>query len=226
MKKVQAISGKLINFFFIPMILISLVGAVSLLPSIIQGTSYKFIGVLTICLFIGWIVVQLKKEMFGSNTIGKISGFAVNYKKWILFIFSIVIIVWQISLIYYLSGLSIWDPGIVSLAASNNEYWVKDYFSVNPNNLSLLFLEHIIWIVFRHPSIYKFITILNGLNLAMIDVATCLIVLIVKNFIRRKSVVYFVKVSVSVLMILSPWLTIMYTDTIGFFLTSVNMLLS
>lgn len=214
-------SNKIINFFFVPLSAISLVGAISLLPGIIQFVSNGTLSICIFFLFFLWI-------LFVTRHTHLIKAIFVDWTKHCkvhLFIFAMLLIFWQSSIVFYLSGTSLWDPNSIVLVAMGHLPSLKDYFSLNPNNVLMLLFERVVWVTFQKPPLKTFQIILTIFNVIVVD--TAFVILIQEMFSRLKKgmKVSLPAIIMLVLLLASPWIVIVYTDLFGAFLTTLNIFL-
>ncbi|MCH5380478.1 hypothetical protein [Limosilactobacillus reuteri] len=130
------------------------------------------------------------------------------------------VVLWQLYLVLALSGFNIWDPGIIIYKAMKKPIWVKDYFSYNPNTLFLMFYEHWVWIAFNKPSIQHLTIILNLINLSIFDFSLVVLYKMLKEKISK------IVLGFSVLLMgITPWYCIPYSDILAFALSVFTLYL-
>lgn len=130
----------------------------------------------------------------------------------------ITLILWQLLMIFTISGFSTWDPGIIVLQATGQKQWVPDYFSYNPNTLPLMFFEHFVWRAIGSPS-YKVLTIvLNIINMMLVDTSVyCLMKSLQYKYNRR--IRNYIFLCICLLMLITPWICLPYSDPLSFAFT-------
>lgn len=146
----------LANIFFIPLLLISLLGAAATLLNDVAEASKS--GILMMDILIVMLIllflVRHMKPLFSIN--GKFS-------RYLRYFMLGAILFWQFYLLLNMSGLCFWDPGSIMLKAIGKASWAsKDYFSFNPNTFFLLLIEHSIWKGLGQPSL-RILTVTLGL---------------------------------------------------------------
>ena len=72
-------------------------------------------------------------------------------------------ILWQLMLVFALTGNTEWDPTILSFAAAGRPAWVTDYFSTCPNNYLLLVIERVLWKACNLVGIHNYAVFVAGL---------------------------------------------------------------
>lgn len=169
-------SSSFINFFLVPLLVISLVGSISLLPGLIQKLPDKIFLVLVCLLIVGYLfyhypVLDCKKFF--------------HYIKIPLLVTIILItIIWQIMLIRSLSGNYGWDPHFMlydSLKIPYADDISRSYFSLYPNNFLLLIIEKVFQACFGLKSLASLTYGLNIFNLVIIDISGIVLFFAVKN---------------------------------------------
>ena len=102
--KFEKISNKLVDFFLMPLLVISICGSISLLPTLLQLVPNKailcFIGVLILA-YVGYSLLRVKEKFFRIPN---------KIKKLLLIIFICITLIWQFMLVRALSGEFGWDP--------------------------------------------------------------------------------------------------------------------
>ncbi|MFD0898606.1 glycosyltransferase family protein [Loigolactobacillus binensis] len=122
--------------------------------------------------------------------------------------------VYQISLIYTLAGETGFDTGIVKWGAQSTsipaESYLYNYFSHYPNNLGLLFFERLVYRATKFFGLTNYTIVLDVINLLAVDIALILI-----SFVLRQQLKRTVRwVLLPLILLLSPWIVIVYTDTL------------
>lgn len=205
--------------------LISLIGAISLLPNIMSNVSAEFIAVLTVIIVLIYIFFELYRIRKVKEKVLDILRFVTSKKKFYIWLcVGILIVLWQLYLIHYLAGISYWDPGIIEMTAARKRVWVVGYFSTNPNNILILLIEHAIWVIFNRPSVYLFSKILSVVNLFAVDSSLIIIIYLLKKLLKRKKTIFFSSICFTCLIVLPAWILIPYTDTFGLFMTCISVL--
>lgn len=208
-------SNRFINVFYLPLVVISLFGAVSFLLDqlyVLQAKSILIIDIFLIiigtCYLIKWgkirVAIDLIVKRLGSK----------NIKRGLV----VLILIWQLVMILSISGFSTWDPGIIILQATGQKQWVPDYFSYNQNTLPLMFFEHLVWRLIGSPS-YKVLTIvLNIINMILVDTSVYLLLNHEKQRLNKKTLNY-ISICICLLMLVTPWICLPYSDPLSFAFT-------
>lgn len=210
-------SNRFINVFYLPLVVISLFGAVSFLLDqlyVLQAKSILIIDIFLIiigtCYLIKWgggkirVAIDLMVKRLGSK----------NIKRGLV----VLILIWQLVMILSISGFSTWDPGIIILQATGQKQWVPDYFSYNQNTLPLMFFEHLVWRLIGSPS-YKVLTIvLNIINMVLVDISVYLLLKYEKQQLSKKTLNY-ILICICLLMLVTPWICLPYSDPLSFAFT-------
>lgn len=208
-------SNRFINVFYLPLVVISLFGAVSFLLSqlyVLQSKSILIIDIVLmligICYLIKWdkikSVIELTVRRLGSK----------NIKRGLV----ILILIWQLVMILSVSGFSTWDPGIIILQATDQKQWVPDYFSYNQNTLPLMFFEHLVWRLIGSPSFKVLTIVLNVLNMVLVDLSVYLLLRYEKKRLSRETLNY-ISICTCLLMLITPWICLPYSDPLSFAFT-------
>ncbi|WP_461240955.1 glycosyltransferase family protein [Paucilactobacillus sp. N302-9] len=221
----KEVTNKIINLFFMPLSVISLIGAVAELPNIIQNVPNRTLAILIVGGLILWMLFLLKNTYFIKKFSSLVSNLIKRHKLVILIIAFTVVLIWQLSMVFYLSGISFWDPRSLSLVATGHLPSLKDYFSLNPNNLLMLLFERAIWVVSQRPSMEQFQMTLGVINVVIIDMAFFLLANVIHSRIGTGMKAIIPIAMMLILVIASPWVVIVYTDLFGFFLTAINIFL-
>lgn len=206
--KFEKISNKLVDFFLMPLLVISICGSISLLPTLLQLVPNKailcFIGVLILA-YVGYSLLRVKEKFF--RILNKI-------KKPLLVILICMTLIWQLMLVRALSGKFGWDPRFfieyiykISSKISND----KIYFSLYPNNFLLLVIEKFFQSIFSIKTPNGLILKLNFLNIIIIDVSAILLFEAVKKLFSKR-VAYYTIFLYWILYMMWPFVVIPYTD--------------
>lgn len=205
--------NKLVNIFFIPLVVISLMGSISLLLGQITSASTVTIIILNV-IWISGVIIYLLHEQY--KKIGDIILKCLKrHVKIIKLILIILLVLWQLYLIVTISGKSEWDPGNILLAAMRKKGQFPHYFSYYPNTLFLLFYEHFIWIIFGKPNIVAFTMLINVVNLIIFDLSLVLLYKFVNHKLGRLTANVTIFLSCCLIGI-TPWYCIPYSDILSF----------
>lgn len=155
----------------IPLLVISICGSISLLPTLLQlvpNNAILFIGLLILA-YVGYSLLRVKEKFFRIPN---------KIKKLLLIIFICITLIWQFMLVRALSGEFGWDPRsfieyIYRIPSIINDD--KIYFSLYPNNFMLLIIEKFFQAIFNIKTPNGLILGLNVLNIFIIDVSVFLL---------------------------------------------------
>lgn len=222
--KVRTSAVYAINIIFLTLVSVSIIGAIALIPDLFTQISGWVVGIVDVFWIITVACILSKKlRLFISQMIRSVITKMRGYKKFVLTITAFIIVIWQIFLVYNLSGWSGWDPSFLTAAATYKV--VEDsYFSVYPNVVFQLFINHFVWILTGQQSRETLIIILNLLNILMLDTALLLLLKSLRKLFNGR---YLCETAVLGLLIigLSPYVAIPYTDIISFLLSSIAIYL-
>ncbi|GAO99112.1 glycosyltransferase family protein [Fructobacillus ficulneus] len=202
--------------------MISLIGAIAILPENIDGLSGGFIKIVDILILLsaGIFVFRHYYSSYWNKMLDTFSFLAT--KNTTFFVIFLIIIFWQVYCVYLLSGTSTWDwMFLVQRATTSKLGWPwPNYLSINPNNTMLLKLESMYWHLLNHPTFEHFMYALNLLNVVIIDFGTYLVWRLGKKFTHQTTA----KITLILLLALFtcvPFFVIPYSDTLSFFLTAL-----
>lgn len=203
----EKISNKLVDFFLIPLLVISICGSISLLPTLLQLVPNKailcFVGLLILA-YVGYSLIA--KQTF-LRILNKI-------KKPLLILLICSTLIWQFMLVRALSGKFGWDPiffiGYIYRISSIINY-DKIYFSLYPNNFMLLIMEKFFQAVFNIKTPNGLILGLNVLNILIIDVSVFLLFLAISKLFSKR-VAWVTTFLYWLLYMIWPFVVIPYSD--------------
>ncbi|MGX5165627.1 hypothetical protein ACWKST_07535 [Limosilactobacillus reuteri] len=205
-------SNKLLNFFLFILSSISIIGALSLIPTDFASITKSMFWVLV-------FLIVLTYSFIKSKSLRKI---VLNLRRWIIFISIILTFCWQFILVKTLSGNTWWDTSIVAQAASGQKNWLgMMYFSYYPNTFYLFRFEKFIFEAFNLGNFKELTTVLNNINIIVLDLSFVFLINAVKRIFKKKKVTYLVGFFSWILIVLSPYVVIFYSDTLGFFVSSL-----
>nr|WP_288489854.1 hypothetical protein [uncultured Limosilactobacillus sp.] len=211
----KKLSNRFINVFYLPLIVISLFGAVSFLLNqlyMLQTKSILIIDVFLIIIVICYLIKLGKVKAVIDLTVKRLES--KNIKRGLV----ILILIWQLVMIWSISGFSTWDPGIIILQATGQSQWVPNYFSYYQNTLPLMFFEHLVWRLIGSPN-YKVLTIvLNIINMMLVDTSVYLLLKHEKQRLNKKTLNY-ISICICLLMLVTPWICLPYSDPLSFAFT-------
>ncbi|MBS9334892.1 hypothetical protein LQZ24_02410 [Fructobacillus sp. M1-13] len=216
---------RITNTLLLALLSISLLGTVSLFPRIVTGSNKFFVlFLLFIFALFAFFVICQNKFLFHFNFVKKFFEKSVFNTKLVSHfgVCSIVFLLlfWQYYCIKNLTGWGAWDWATVAQSVLPGHEKKIEYFSFYPNNLFLLKVEHIVWILTGKPEFEAFFYYLNWFNTILIDIATVLLYLSSSMLFGksgRKITLFLSLFSFTLL----PFVVIPYTDTFSFFTVSL-----
>ncbi|MDF7636973.1 hypothetical protein PT274_01665 [Leuconostocaceae bacterium ESL0958] len=215
-------TNRLINVVLSILLVITLMGAIALIPENIQGVSNHFVKFVDYLLVLVLLLLAVRHFMPGYWQKSKtyLSNWATSSKFWIVIFF--LLLLWQLSCIWLLSGTSTWDwMFLAKQAYTAHPGWPwPDYGSNSPNNLLLLKLERIYYDGLGRPDFKTFMFALNIANTVLVDGATWMIWRFAKK-INQPKVASATLVMTLVIFTLVPFFVIPYSDTVSFFLCTL-----
>ena len=211
----------MVNIFLTLLVLISVFGAIEKITDdyfqLSSNGIYFFNLVIALIVF---FTIFLKKQKISK----KIQNSSKKAKIFCLAIVVILVVSWQLWVVISLNGQPLNDANTIlnkAMGIQGND----DYFSFYPNNFLILILEKNLWLLFNRPIAANFILILSVLNIFLIDLSIVLAGFAIKKIWGVKvGKVY--SVLSTILMGLSPWLTVPYTDIWAYFLSSCALYLT
>jgi len=225
-KRIQQASNIFINLFYLPLVFISLLGSIGLILVTFSGLRPKSMWFVVLILIISLVVGCVPQLRQWLRDISELLYQRLLAHKHIVLIFlAVITVIWQIVIVYSLSGKSVWDPGDVLTVAVGGQETMSHYFSNYPNTLMLLYMEHGIWNFLGQPTTKVLVFALNYINILIVDVAAILIVSIVRQWFGKKYMKLVILLTWS-LFLITPWVALPYTDTWAFFLTALNLWLT
>jgi len=222
-QQIKKISNGMINIFLIPLTLIALLGGIQLVLSNFQSLSRTgFIIVSSVLLAILVYIISLPIRKLINRCWKCLLWYIRKHKVPFLLSLTVVTIMWQLAVVFLLSGTGGWDPyTIMSTAIRQISPSVASmYFSLSPNTLLLTFIEHGLWLISGQPQLHYFVVLLNVVNIILIDSAVLMSAVVVKHWFGRQYEKLLIVMS-WVLFVVSPWIAIPYTDNWAYFLTAL-----
>lgn len=213
-----------VNILLIFLLIISFIGSMSAIYEQLQASSAIVIFILFICFITFGILFNFFQE-----SILNIIKF-IKRKKLIFFILiSIITILWQILLILGLSGNTAWDPSIITTLASHRSIngWYPDYFSYYPNNNLLLLLERSVNNILHFVGIDSypvFIIFLTIISYFLVDCSIFILFFALKKYFNIH-VAVITGILTWALLGITPMAIIPYSDILGFFISSLFLLI-
>lgn len=209
-----------VNVFFIPLILITIIGSFNNLYQQVTSATKSTIIFFDIC-FLALCVLCFSWHKFMKNS-EKLNNRLI--KRSILALMVILILLWQLYLVFNLSGVSDWDPTTILNAVTNGtDKTVTKYFSQVPNNFFLYLVERFVWNILGHPSIKTLTISLNIINYILIDCSLIALYSFANQILKGKNAVFILSLGI-ILLGLSPWGCIPYSDVYAFTLTTFSVI--
>lgn len=128
----KKLTNFIINVFLIPLVVIGILGATSELLGLITNATYPSILLIDVVFIMSILMYWLWPY---KNSIWNRANLLIS-NKYLIFLVTIFIIIWQIYLVITVSNLSGWDPGIIAMKATGMKPWAwvgLNYFSNYPN---------------------------------------------------------------------------------------------
>ena len=225
MKRIINWSNYFVNIFLFILVLISVSGAIpQILPNYLKlsSTNLYIINGLTLLI----VVMILARKTF-SKYIQISLRFITAHSRIFLLVLGIFIVTWQIWFVSSIVGATSWDPtGTImrAIGPSKLDFSAHAYISTYPNNFLLFLFEKGVWILFNKPSIEKLTLILALFNIILVDISLLLSGKVIKRFFNTFTNGIYQFLSLS-LLVLSPWISVPYSDIWGYFLSSVTIFL-
>lgn len=216
MNAIKKILHNLINHSFLICYFIVLLIVIFFTPDVMRSMPFAKNNLLLIIigiLFISIFTYYFKRKKPNYST------------KKVLLIFSISLFIFHLILIFNILFKTGWDAGTVMDAAYNNiynktpnmEYFNKDYFSIYPNNILLLFLEMLICFTIKILSGNYFIYNLALVFInSIIFITTGILLYLILNKTLKNKTLSILGLSIYTILIgTSPWVLIPYSDCLG-----------
>jgi len=222
---IKNVSGVLVDLFFIPMIVISLLGSLSHILTDFHGlrsSAVKAVDIMVLLVLLYIVFRPLRQNL--NKYLNKALLYFSKSRVLLYWVVLIVTVLWQIAVVFLLTGYSDWDPGKIILASMGKLPTPTIYFSGYPNTLCLLFLERGMWLMSGQLKLESFTLLLNCLNIILVDSAVAMLAMVVYHWFGRM----YLKVLLGMswfLIVASPWIVIPYSDIWAFFLVSLTLYL-
>ena len=218
--KIQVWSNYLINFFIVLFAVISSIGSITLTKNLFQKISPGTVYVFSIIVLIIFGLIYFKSVR------AYICDWIKERQNIIFIVLFIGLIIWQIYTVLTIVPFPRWDPMdiLTKVMGQKQGSFTSDphYFSIYPNNIFYVMLEKGFWIVLGRPRLAIFIQSIGIFNLLLVDIS----IIIVGWILSQKynmSVSYIYMLFAGILIGISPWITIPYTDILAFGISSVNI---
>ncbi|MFC6294105.1 hypothetical protein ACFQH1_02600 [Lactiplantibacillus daoliensis] len=222
---IKNVSGVLVDLFFIPLILVSLLGSLSRILVDFHGLRSSAVKVVDITAFIVLLYIvsrPLRQKL--KKYLNKVLLYFGGARALLLCLVIIVTVLWQIAVVILMTGYSDWDPGKIILASMDKLPNPTYYFSAYPNTHCLLFLERGVWLLSGQLKLESYAVLLSCINIILVDSAVAMVAMVVRHWFGRR----YLKVLLSMswfLIVASPWIVIPYSDVWAFFLVSLTLYL-
>lgn len=205
MNKKTKLVGITLNLLLWPLILISLIGSIQWLSTMLtkQNTIRSIVVVILVVLIIGGVSFLFKR----------------GYRKLGLTLIVGLILGLQLLIVASLSGIGYWDPSYLTYRAVGVTLEPKVYFRYYPNTLTLYNFEKILWHLLGQPPFKHFVYILNIINIFIVDLGSLLIYLVVRQS-KLSQAKVIALILLGGLILFSPWLVFFYSDTWGFLISA------
>ena len=211
MRKIKVWSNNLINIPLMVLTGITIMGVISQLNISFQKTSVTYISTV-ILLLISYVFCR----KFNLNKIFN------KYEKKIWIISFILLFVWQIYMLATMNINTNWDTAINlqgAMQIPNTDY---SYFSRYPNNIFILMFEHVFWLMMNKPSLSLFIFELGTFNVILLDLSLILFKCSLQSILKKR-VVNIAIILMMLLVAVSPWITIIYSDIPAFIISLTSL---
>lgn len=218
-KRLQKWSNNLVNVFLAILVGFSLMGAIDTLTSSFFNLSSLGIEITMVIILILSLILMINQKYKKL-----VITFIIQHIKGLLLTMVLFTIFWQIYLAMSLVSTSVWEPsGMLErvMDVPNMSFPSDAYFSNMPNNFLFFLMEKCLWIIFFRPNLEIFTLILSFLNIILLDISIFLMCHSLKRIFNEKVAFMFLMFS-TLLIGVSPWITIPYTDILGFVLSSVS----
>lgn len=155
-----------VNLFYLLLMVTTLIGAVTILDQRIHVLSKKGIFLVD-----ALILVLILAFLFRHQLVSWTKKLMANRQaKIALIIIGMILLVgWQLSCVYYLTGFTFYDPVMMAMTATRHKVNATPYFSAYPNNVFLLYVWHYIWLLFGRPNVKVLFYLLNVINIILVD---------------------------------------------------------
>lgn len=217
----------IIGVIFSILLGISIIGGVI---KLYQLTFYNLITCIILVIAVLIIILLLYINLRYPNIIINLIVKGRSIKKEICWFGFGLTIIWQLLMTNSLIGDSWWDPQILSKVAAHYqiEDWMWLYFSTYPNNFFLLAIEYLIWkllLVVGIHNYWSFLGVLSFLNFLLVDVSLVLLFRVIKSITKRSLYAYFATTLLWILIGLTPFSVIAYSDIPALFVNSLLLFL-
>lgn len=185
----------------------------------------SYILICTLCF--DWVEYYLKKSFLLPNILNLVIAIGVGYLLWfcwnkiyhqgvflkrLIICFSILFFI-QLIIAYCIYFDTGWDAGAIDNLANtfvaNGNLSKSEYLSLYPNNM---LLTAILAFIKTIPFFGKYHFTIVAINVALVNLAGFFTVIIIKRLIGEKQALFAI-IPVAILLLLSPWITIAYSDT-------------
>ncbi|WP_081754378.1 hypothetical protein [Lactiplantibacillus fabifermentans] len=221
-EKLQRISNYFVNLFFLPLIFISLLGALGQIIGNFNGMRVKVYAVVVAIIALTFMLASSARgRKWGNKIIGKVKRHILRQRRVYLVILIVLTLLWQIWMVMMLSGTSAWDPVNITRGAMGHAE-PKLYFSYNSNTLLLMYIERLVWLIIGQPGFQTLVLVLNFGNIILIDLALVLMVSVTRRWFNHRTVPFLIFFCWTLFMV-TPWVALTYTDDWAFLLAACNL---
>ncbi|GEL15964.1 hypothetical protein [Pediococcus cellicola] len=202
----QRIIKRVIDTVILILFLITFLG--TLVTTNLNGQVIGGIGaVFVIIFYLGYL---FRNHLSFLKNIQKMTGKYHVDAKWF---FSVLALIYQMILLISLATETGFDTGIMKWAATSKsivpESYLANYFSQNPTDLSFMFVERGLYHIVNGLNLTNFTLVLDIINLILVDISIVLVGLVLKRHLNKATV----WVLAPLVILISPWIVIVYTDT-------------
>lgn len=203
----------IVNIFLIPLMFLSLLGASTTLGNNLISASRSGILLVDVIIVVSILTFLLRRSRIKLSLVNK---------RMFAYSGGILLLAWQIYLVFTVSGMSLWDPGSIILKATGKISWAGEtYFSAYPNTFLMVMVEHGIWKLFGQPSLQALTLIIGFLNYILLDLGLINLFYLGKKYLHYQSATM---LGLGVVLLgVTPWAVIPYSDIPAFSLTSFTI---
>lgn len=223
--RIKGLSNALVNIFFIPLIVIAILGSLSLIiPNFLAMNNVAVKITVGLLFLVFFVIISHPIRAFFKKIVVQVLVYLTKYRRLVILILIFLILCWQLAIVYLLSGDHAFDTKTVMYTVLYGVGSSQIYYSTYPNMILLFFIERSLWLITGQPGLEYFVIYLNLVNLVLIDSG----ILILGSTVRRlfgKSYLSVFYLMSCLLFILSPWVAVPYSDTWAFFLTALSLYL-
>lgn len=224
----EKISFSVLNIIYYIIFIVSFVSFLFMNRSMIEfSTMFLVISFICGIVFLGTVFYVIKR-FYNKNE--KFRDFMVHKEKLVLTMWFLALFILQIVIILSSDSMINWDPRTIFDTAVSDDFQpiFTDYFSYYPNNTVLVFSIRAIYNALYELfaiDVVTFRTVLIVINIFLVDVGLYFGYKITKRLFNLKTA-YIYLFLITLLFGLSPWLMVIYSDTLSIpFVTAVLYLI-